>query len=200
MSYLTENIPYFRCYVRNEFLYNHTKGTGEYTEGEVFGVDSVLNRALGWHVMLETGAVFWRLPLHALCWKKDVERPLLSDAQMFDNISRYISVTTFDFLKYRTGTVKLRSGKIVLFEYMFTVDYAESPYGESPQDHKCSHILKLQNGNFASMPNNRILWDYLDKTDKKPDYLTNQTVHICERGFVVKDGDSMFYDVDEDKS
>lgn len=149
--------------------------------------------------MLESGAVFWRLPLHALCWKQDAVRPLLSDAQMFDNISRHISVTVFDFLKYRTGTVKLRSGSVVGFEYMFTVDYAESPYGESPQDHKCSHILKLDNGNYAAMPNNRIHWSYLDKTDKKPDYLTNTHTYISERGIIVNDGERMFYDVDKDE-
>ena len=35
MSYLNSNIPTITCYIRNEFMFNHEKGHGEFTLADV---------------------------------------------------------------------------------------------------------------------------------------------------------------------
>src|SRR5262245_42682763 len=124
MAYLSENIPHFEVLVRKEFLYNLEKGHGKFIPGKVFGVSCILNRALGFHVMLENGAIFWRLPLAAFCHKKSANNVAVQECQLWDNISYNISVTHYDFLKHCDANIKTRSGKTVKAEYLFTIDYA----------------------------------------------------------------------------
>ena len=47
----------------------------------------------------------------------------------------------------------------------FTVDWAhpesnivDTDHSEIPHEHKCAHILALDNGNYAAQPNNRLIW------------------------------------------
>ena len=69
MSELNANIPHFECLVRNEYLYNHEKGWGEYTKAVCIGISSILGRAVGFHLLLNNGALIWRLPVSALATK-----------------------------------------------------------------------------------------------------------------------------------
>ena len=46
MAYLNHNIPPFSAYIRNEYLYNHTKGYGDFTFCDVHCVASLERRAL----------------------------------------------------------------------------------------------------------------------------------------------------------
>jgi len=48
-------------------------------------------------------------------------------------------------------------------KYLFTIDWAhpdtnilDVEHSEIPQEHKCAHILELDNGNYAAQPNNRL--------------------------------------------
>ena len=50
--------------------------------------------------------------------------------------------------------------------YLFTVDWAhpdanilDSDHSEIPHEHKCAHIIALDDGNYAAQPNNRCIWD-----------------------------------------
>ena len=50
--------------------------------------------------------------------------------------------------------------------YLFTVDFAhpesnivDTDHSEIPHEHKCAHIMALDDGNYAAQPNNRIIWD-----------------------------------------
>jgi len=46
MSLLNANIPFIRCWLRKEFLYNLEEHHGELVEVYVFGVASIRGRAL----------------------------------------------------------------------------------------------------------------------------------------------------------
>jgi len=198
--YLNANVPFIQAYIRKEFLYNLEKHFNEFVSCMIFGVNSLPNRALGFHAMIDNGAIFWRLPIHAFVWKLNAPYISINDAQLWDNISIDISVTEFNFLKHRDGSIKLRSGQIITGEYLFTIDYATGFYAESPNEHKCSHILKLEDGNFAAMPNNRILWkdaSFVVKNEK-PDYITNTHVWTCEKNLLTMDDNKMFYEVKDE--
>ena len=72
----------------------------------------------------------------------------------------------FDFLRGKRGKYYGKDKKNYPFEYLFTIDWAhpesnilDTEHSEIPAEHKCAHILALDNGNYAAQPNNRILWD-----------------------------------------
>ena len=92
-------------------------------------------------------------------------------------------------------------------QYLFTVDWAHpesnilnTEHSEIPQEHKCAHIMALENGNYAAQPNNRIIWHINSYTTKNdwPDYKVQTTVWDVEAGeWVTEDSDKMFYDLEK---
>ena len=71
MAYLNHNIPPFSAYIRDEYLYNHTKGHGDFSLCDVHAVASLERRALLFEILLPNGVNWTRRPLHSLVWKKD---------------------------------------------------------------------------------------------------------------------------------
>ena len=60
--------------------------------------------------------------------------------------------------------VKIKNG--IHGKYLFTIDWGHpdanilnSDHSEIPHEHKCAHIIALDNGNYAAQPNNRCIWD-----------------------------------------
>ena len=74
---------------------------------------------------------------------------------------------------------------------------------EIPQEHKCAHILELDNGNYAAQPNNRILWAlYLSYTTANIGQTIKFKVHIGnaeDSSMVTEDSDNMFYQMEKVK-
>ena len=71
----------------------------------------------------------------------------------------------FDWLDGLKGKFLGLDKKFYHGKYIFTIDWAspetnilDTEHSEIPQEHKCAHILALDNGNYAAQPNNRILW------------------------------------------
>ena len=48
----------------------------------------------------------------------------------------------------------------------------DTDHSEIPHEHKCAHILALDDGNYAAQPNNRCIWDIPSFTvkDNIPDW------------------------------
>ena len=94
-------------------------------------------------------------------------------------------------------------------EYQFTIDWAspevneiDCEHSEIPQEHKCAHILALDNGNYAAQPNNRILWSVSNYTTDRswPDYKVQNTYWTVEnKDWTTEDTDKMFYQIEEEK-
>ena len=97
--------------------------------------------------------------------------------------------------------------------YLFTFDWAHSDYNElnfgfsqKPDQHKAGHVIKLDNGNFAIQPNNRIkVFDPSFAT--KPNELVlqrkiNSHIYTSENSpkWVTEDTDNYDYKVKEIKS
>lgn len=199
MATLNENIPGFEALVRKEFLYDLQRGHGEYVKCYVFGVASIAGRALGFHVMTDAGACFWRLPIHALCWD-ECDPVDLSDVELWDCLSDEVTVTVFDFLEGKCGRVLL-AGEPHACQYMLTVDWYASSMADQAgvMGHKCGHLLKLEDGYFALQPNNRILWAdgaFVPRPFQRPDYkITTREWRAESEPFATSDSDEMFYDV-----
>lgn len=204
MPTLNADIPRFYCLIRKEFLYNLEAGTGEFVGGCVFGVASVNGMALGFHVLLENGAVVWRLPIHALVWRLDAPRLPIDWLQLWDCFSYDLAVTEFEHLQGMRCGVYLKDAKRYGGQYQFTVDWYNSAASEDTGDggHKCAHVVKLDNGCFAAQPNNRMVWfepATVVPFDNPPDYITNTHTWKVEQGskWATSDDRKMFYDVSE---
>jgi hypothetical protein len=213
MSYLNANIPPLYCKIRKEYLYDLREHKGETEDCVVFGLGSISGRALLFHCLLTNGAIYWRLPISAFIqrgsgstlYKREMEHQDLEDLQLWNSFSYYPSVTTFDFLVGQRCKYLGKNKKLYHGQYLFTVDWAhpesnilDTEHSEIPDQHKCAHILALDNGNFAAQPNNRILWDIPSFTTSSsvPDYKVQTTEwNVENKKFVTDDTDKFFYDI-----
>jgi hypothetical protein len=213
MSYLNANIPPIYCKIRREYLYDLREHQGETEDCVVFGLGSISGRALLFHCLLTNGAIYWRLPISAFIqrgsgntlYSTEMEHQDLEDLQLWNSFSYYPSVTTFDFLIGQRCKYLGKDKKFYHGEYLFTVDWAhpesnilDTEHSEIPDQHKCAHILALDNGNFAAQPNNRILWDIPSFTTKPsvPDYKVQTTEwNVENKKFVTDNTDKFFYDI-----
>jgi hypothetical protein len=213
MSYLNANIPPIYCKIRKEYLYDLREHQGETEDCVVFGLGSISGRALLFHCLLTNGAIYWRLPISAFLQRgsgstlhqRDVEHQDLEDLQLWNSFSYYPSVTIFDFLVGQRCKYLGKNKKFYHGQYLFTVDWAhpesnilDTEHSEIPDQHKCAHILALDNGNYSAQPNNRILWDIPSFTTKSsvPDYKVQTTEwNVENKKFVTDDTDKFFYDI-----
>ena len=214
MAYLNANIPVIYCQIRREYLYDLEQHEGEAEDCMVFGIASMPGRALLFHAVMQNGGVYYRLPISAFLQHgfdvKKVPRPRLDELELWNCFSYYPSVTVFDALsvagKYWGKDKKWHPGS-----YLFTVDWAhpdsnivDTDHSEVPQEHKCAHIMALDDGNYAAQPNNRILWHIPSFTvrDEVPDWNVNHQVWSVEdsREWRTADTDKFFYDIEEKKN
>ena len=211
MSYLNASIPPIYCQIRREYLYVLKLNKGETEDCVVFGLTSIPGRAVLFHTLLTNGAIFWRLPISAFIQKgfecSRVPNQNLVDLELWNSFSYYPSVNTFDFLigqkcKYLGVDKKFYAG-----EYLFTIDWAhpepnilDTEHSEIPQEHKCGHVLALDNGNYAIQPNNRILWNVPSFTTAThwPDYKVQSSYwNVENKDFISEDSDNMFYEINK---
>lgn len=190
MAYLNHNLPTFTCFIRNEFLYNHTEGHGEYTLCDVHSVASIEKRVPLFEAFLDNGVNWTRRPLIAFCWKRGAPTPKLEECYYWNCFSPYIDVNIRSRMAGLRAQLILHDGRKVGAEYMFTMDWSwenkgllDTNFSETPE-HKCAHMFKVDDGNFYAYPNNRIIWHddaWIDTPlTKNPGYLIDQTTYSVE--------------------
>ena len=108
------------------------------------------------------------------------------------------------------------TGRALLFHAImengaiFTVDFAhpepnilDTDHSEIPHEHKCAHILALNDGNYAAQPNNRLIWDIPSFTvkDQVPDWKVQTNYWNVEdtQQWRTEDTDNFFYEIEEKK-
>ena len=213
MAYLNANIPVIYCQIRREYLYDLEQHEGEAEDCMVFGITSMPGRALLFHAIMQNGGVYYRLPITAFVQNgfdvKNVPRPRLDELELWNCFSYYPAITVYDALTV-AGKYWGKDGKWHTGSYLFTVDWAhpdsnivDTDHSEVPQEHKCAHIMALDDGNYAAQPNNRILWHIPSFTvrDEIPDWKVNHQVWSVEdsREWRTADTDKFFYDIEDKK-
>lgn len=204
MAYLNHPIPPFTCYIRNEFLFNHTKGWGEYSLCDVHSVASIEKRVPLWEALLENGVNWTRRPLTAFCWRKDAPPPALDFTHYWDCLSPYIDVQMRPRLCGLRAQLLIPDRTKLWGEYMFTLDWGwenkailDTNFSETPE-HKCAHIFKVEDGNFYAYPNNRIIWFdpawTENRIERNPGYLIDQTLYSVDRLKMYETDSSYIYE------
>ena len=157
------NIPPIECFVRGEYLRNLEDSHGTVFPCLVFGFTSIPSRVPLFHFLMEDGGIWWRMPVSAFCWKRDAPTMPLDELVLWDCFSYHATVTVFSVLRNKRMRYTSRRGAEYWGEYLFTIDWTagdpnilNTGFSEEPGQHKCGHLIKLDNGNYAIQPNNRI--------------------------------------------
>jgi len=149
--------------VDKKILYGLDESMTGFEPCVIFGVTSIPSRALHFSVMCESGAQWARIPLHMLRHTTKGEYAIthpLSDLQIWDCHGWDFSVVQYEYLREMGCSFRKRDGEFVRASYWFTLDHTDNGYSQYPPEHKCYHVLLLEDGSgqIAAMPNNRILW------------------------------------------
>jgi len=189
MAFLVHNLSPVHVMVRKEYLYDLEKGHGEYTPGIWVSVRSVQGKALYFETLLtEYGALYDKLPLSAFVWKTDHGDLPLDTLQLWDCFDYSITVICKPILSRCEFFGKDRN--MHPGEYMFTIDTCHSEsstlninFSEEDPEHKTFNIIKLDNGQFAAQPNNRVIWrdsSLIAENLKRPDF------KVCTQNYKVE--------------
>jgi hypothetical protein len=130
---------------------------------------------------MEDEGLWFRMPIHAFCHKIPTPIETLYNLVLWDCFSSHIAVTQFDFLINKRMRYIDREKIWHDGTYLFTLDWSQEDknivdlgFSEVPGQHKCGHVIKLDNGNFAIQPNNRI-------RAFEPSFVTKPGQNIIER-------------------
>lgn len=189
MSFLVHPLPPIPVYVRKEYLYNLEKGHGEYTPGIWVSVKSVQGKALYFETLLtDYGALYDKLPLSAFVHRLDHSDLPLDILQLWDCFDYDITVIQKPLLSRCEFFGKDR--KMYSGEYIFTIDnahrdlsYLDTNFSEHDPEHKSFNVIKLDNGQFAAQPNNRVIFRDSSLT---PDKLKMPDFKVCTQNYNVE--------------
>lgn len=209
MSFLLANLPITKVYVKSEYLYNLEQPSTTLIEGYWCTVKSKQGKALLFETLLpEYGALYDKLPISAFVWNKNYDRGNqlpLQMLQLWDCFSYHITILEKALLKGLTCEFKAKDKNWYKGQYLFTIDSCapdsnliDTTFSEVNAEHKSFNILKLENGQFAAQPNNRIRWyeqSLIPEQIKKCDFKVCDRDYTCETGekWTVGDSDDFFY-------
>ena len=202
MSYLVANIAPIEVFIKKEFLYDFQTdekgkllGINEFESAHWITTKSIPNQAVYFESFIhDYGALFDKLPIHAFVWKTDIDQSKLYPLdwlQLWDCFSYNISIIKKQRLRNARCEVIMKDKSKAPGYYLFTIDSCSSDpnevdvsWSETPNEHKSFNIIKLDNGQFAAQPNNRILWKHQSQTPstslKTPYFRFSTKTWICE--------------------
>jgi len=195
MAHLVANLPPVHCYIRKEFLYDFTKGFGEYEPCIWITIKSIRGQAFRIEAYLPNyGALYDKLPLNAFVSRTDnldADKFLSLDTlQIWDCFSYDFTVIQKSFLKNLTAKFYAKDKQFYSGNYLFTVDHCspdtniiDTSYSEYPEDHKSFNFIELDNGQYTAQPNNRCI--FLDAASN-PNTLLFPDFIVCSKKYVVE--------------
>ena len=158
MSVLTSGLPQHQyVYVDSQFC---ARGPRRWLPCVWFGLVSYPGRAWGCTVLLESGAVYRNLPLHALS-----ARPLdtfdgwtVQDAQHWDCYGYEFHAHVYTYLTGLRVAAKTASG-VHRGTYLFSVSPLGDGWSAAVEQAKEFTVVALDNGRYSAQPTDRVLFE-----------------------------------------
>jgi hypothetical protein len=208
MAYIEHNFFPLKVYVRDEYMYQHDKGNGDFTPGVVLSVRCMPGQAALFQVLLNNGVVRDKLPCHALMLEPKTPDPdiPLHHLQLWNCFSYNFTLIKLSYLAGAPVEVYMKDRKWYTGNYFATINWGANDLNtdltlsETPDEHKSHHIILLTNNQIALQPNNRIKWSEPSFVTKpfpeKPEYLVcNEFYNVEDKEkWATEDSDRMFYD------
>ena len=136
-----------------------------------FGLSAVTGRSILFHAIMRKTVQYFIVSNYCVYSKVDLT-PIESPEEdlmnySFGIVSVTYAVTSWDILDGQAGKYIGKDKKWHPGKYLFTVDFAhpesnilDTDHSEVPHEHKCAHIIALDDGNYAAQPNNRCILGY----------------------------------------
>lgn len=201
------SIPEFKALIRKEYLYDLTKGHGEYVEAIICAVKSIAGRALTFSALLDSGALFSGLPVSAIVSKplsKDTPDYGLDYLSLWDCLSNEIDVEEINVLSEHRCRVIMKNKRWEFGEYAMSFTWGNSFWATDPVEDKVMNLIALDNGQYAIQPNNRCLFMDMSftphsKQQDKLDYMVNTHVWRSETSerWATEDSQAFQYEMKE---
>lgn len=172
MAHIFGEVPYFRCLIRREFTRNMAADAHGYIPAIALAVRCQRGVSLQFQCWLQgepgAGGMFL-VPIQGLCWKP-CARPANDVVQPWDVFSPEFGVARME-LVHRVRTYVLPERKTG--RYLFTIDFTGNALADDAEQHKCLHIIKMDEGWLGAFPNNRLLFEdpaFVMATKERPDF------------------------------
>lgn len=203
------NIPPMKVYVRKEYLYDGQSGHGEFMPGVTMTARAMTGQAMLFQVLLEDGSLRDKLPISALTHKIGIPKRDYDELQLWNCFSANFSILSINYLSGMRVDIfnkrKAWESGIYLWTFQWGGDNTlgvDMTLAEDPSEHKSGHFIKLDSGEFAIQPNNRLRFfepSFVTKPfPEKPDYKVNTQFFNCEskEKWITEDSDRWFYDTE----
>jgi hypothetical protein len=172
VSYIFDKIPYFRCKVRREFTTNFKRWKGRYLDGIAVAVRMQRGLSIYFQVWIQNGrgsGAMFLLPIQALV-HKPCKMPRTEMIQPWNVFSPDFSCSRIDLFYQSRAYVGPddKSGS-----YMMTFDFTGNELADDVEQHKCLHLIAVDDGWFAAVPNNRLRIEdtaFLEASHMRPDF------------------------------
>jgi hypothetical protein len=166
-------------YVQTDILRGND-GSTDFDPCVIIGVTSIPSRCLHFSILCQSGAQWARIPIHKLRWDTERNKPPhpITDLQCWDSHGWDFSTVQYEYLREMGCEYKAPDGCMIPAAYWFTLDHTDNGFSQYPPEHKCYHVLLLEDGSgqIAAMPNNRILWK--DDSFVKPNLETLESYRV----------------------
>lgn len=183
MSFLFDNIPMQRVWVRGEYLRNLERGHNDWVEGVAHAVRCRRGFALHFQVALLNpyGGAQFLLPIQALAWKKNAPEVPLPELQPWDCLSDTFSAVELRLLAGGGVSIipNLETDRGI---YRFSIDFGVDDLADDPEQHKTLHVIRREDGNYGAYPNNRLIFHdraFWDEIKERPDF---EALNLESRG------------------
>lgn len=156
MSFIFDEIPYFKCKVRREFTANLLRYQGEYLDAIAVGVRMQRGLSIYFQVWFQDGlgaGAMFLLPIQAIV-TKPCELPEKHLIQPWDVFGPTFTCARLNLL-YQSKTYVLPER--LPGRYLMTFDFTGNELADDLEQHKHLHLISMDDGWFAAVPNNRML-------------------------------------------
>lgn len=146
-------------YVWVDTTFTHREPVG-FVPAVWFGLVSHPARMWGCNVLLENGAIYRNLPLHALGHRPLPEKDWDEmQAQRWNCYGTGWSATEYPYLKDCKCNARCAPDTTLLGKYLFTVAPVGDAFSEAPDQSKEFTFVKLINGRFTVQPTDYLIFE-----------------------------------------
>jgi hypothetical protein len=158
MNHCTGPLPrHLQVFVRRRFIEDSVKpGEPQMTRAIWFGLVSQPSRAWGCTVVLEYGAIYRNLPLHAIAFREDAPDIELHECQHWDCYGYGWSSCIYPYLDGQKMICKSGGGE-KNGHYLFSVQPIGDGWSRIPEQSKEFTFIETEEGNLVAQPTDRTL-------------------------------------------
>jgi hypothetical protein len=187
------------AYVDSRYLYDFAADViPEWRSCMIYGLSALPGRAWGLSVLLDDGAIYQHLPVHAFSLRSDYTADWeqhyhdLTELQVWSCYGNTFATHEYGALSEMSARVYLGNGKWEMGRYWFTAAPWDDCFSTTPDQHKHFNFMWLECGALASLPGNRLLFNDPSFTTNMPAWGSRPAYQVNTRYWFPEDREGIF--------